>query len=135
MGIHDYRGHRCIIWDTQQEVHRFHEIFAKINDYCSCLWKPEIYFLRKSQARKVWNICWFFVVRIAMKFMLFFLRFKKKTVEIWTLWMINLENRNSCQEEICKKGILENFAKFTGKHLCRGLFFNKVAGLRRLQLY
>ena len=28
------------------------------------------------------------------------------------------------------KGVLRNFAKFTGKHLCQGLFFNKVAGLR-----
>ena len=28
-----------------------------------------------------------------------------------------------------KKGVLRNFAKFTGKHLCQGLFFNKVAGL------
>ena len=27
-----------------------------------------------------------------------------------------------------KKGVLRNFAKFTGKHLC--LFLNKVAGLR-----
>ena len=29
-----------------------------------------------------------------------------------------------------KKAVLKNFAKFTGKHLCRSLFFNKVAGLR-----
>ena len=29
-----------------------------------------------------------------------------------------------------KKGVLENFAKFLGKHLCQSLFFNKVAGLR-----
>ena len=29
-----------------------------------------------------------------------------------------------------KKGVLGNFAKFTGKHLCQRLFFNKVAGLR-----
>ena len=29
-----------------------------------------------------------------------------------------------------KKGILRNFAKFTGKYLCQGLFLNKVAGLR-----
>ena len=29
-----------------------------------------------------------------------------------------------------KKGILRNLAKFTGKHLCQSLFFNKVAGLR-----
>ena len=28
-----------------------------------------------------------------------------------------------------KKGVLRNFAKFTGKQLCQGLFFNKVAGL------
>ena len=27
-----------------------------------------------------------------------------------------------------KKGVLRNFAKFTGKHLCQSLFFNKVAG-------
>ena len=30
----------------------------------------------------------------------------------------------------CKKGILRNFAKLTGKHLCHSLFFNKVAGLQ-----
>ena len=30
----------------------------------------------------------------------------------------------------CKRGVLRNFAKFTGKHLCQGLFFKKVAGLR-----
>ena len=29
-----------------------------------------------------------------------------------------------------RKGILRNFAKFTGKHLCQSLFFNKVGGLR-----
>ena len=32
-------------------------------------------------------------------------------------------------EVFLKKGVLKNFAKFTGKHLCQGLFFNKVAGL------
>ena len=31
-------------------------------------------------------------------------------------------------EMFCKKGVLINFAKFTGKHLCQTLFFNKVAG-------
>ena len=29
-----------------------------------------------------------------------------------------------------KKGVLGNFAKFTGKHLWQSLFFNKVAGIR-----
>ena len=39
-------------------------------------------------------------------------------------------DRSSCPEVFCKKGVLGNFAKFTGKHLCQSLFFNKVAGLR-----
>ena len=30
----------------------------------------------------------------------------------------------------CKKGVLQNFAKFTGKHLFQSLFFKKVADLR-----
>ena len=30
----------------------------------------------------------------------------------------------------CKKGVLINFARFTGKHLCQSLLFNKVAVLR-----
>ena len=33
------------------------------------------------------------------------------------------------------KDVIRNFTKFTGKHLCQSLFFNKVAGLRRLLLY
>ena len=31
-------------------------------------------------------------------------------------------------EVVCKKGVLENFAKLTGKHLCQSLFSNKFAG-------
>ena len=30
----------------------------------------------------------------------------------------------------CKKGVLRNFTKSTGKQLCQALFFNKVEGLR-----
>ena len=37
--------------------------------------------------------------------------------------------RNSRPEVFCKKGVLRNFAKFTGKHLCHSLYFNEVAGL------
>ena len=29
---------------------------------------------------------------------------------------------------------LKNFAKFTGKHLCQSLFFNKVAGLQKVRM-
>ena len=28
------------------------------------------------------------------------------------------------------KGVFKNFAKFTGKHMCQSLFFNKVVGFR-----
>ena len=52
--------------------------------------------------------------------------------------------RSSHQRCFVKKGVLRNVTKFTGKHLCQSLFFNKVAGLSsttllkktsRLQLY
>ena len=33
--------------------------------------------------------------------------------------------RSSRPEVFCKKGVLRNFTKFTGKHLCQSLFFNK----------
>ena len=32
-------------------------------------------------------------------------------------------------EMFCKKVVLKDFAKFTGKHLCQSLFFYKVQGL------
>ena len=32
------------------------------------------------------------------------------------------KSRRSCPEEFCKKEVLKNFAKFTGKHLYRRLF-------------
>ena len=35
----------------------------------------------------------------------------------------NTNERSSRPEVFCKKGILRNFAKFTGKHLCQSLFF------------
>ena len=35
-------------------------------------------------------------------------------------------NRSSRPKVFCKKGVLRNFLKFTGKHLCQNLFFNKV---------
>ena len=41
-----------------------------------------------------------------------------------------LHQRGSRPEVFCKKGVLTNFAKLTGKHLYQSLFFNKVASLR-----
>ena len=38
--------------------------------------------------------------------------------------------RSSSQEMFCEKGVLRNFTKSTGKHLCQSLFFNNVSGLK-----
>ena len=48
----------------------------------------------------------------------------------WPKKALFLTSRSSCPEVFYKKGVLRNFAKFTGKHLCQSLFFNNVAGLR-----
>ena len=44
----------------------------------------------------------------------------------------------SCQKQplevFYKKGVIRNFAKFTGKHLCQRVLFDKVAGLRTAPL-
>ena len=40
---------------------------------------------------------------------------------------VNLKNRSSRPEVICKEGALKNFAKLTGKRLQWSLFLNKVS--------
>ena len=40
------------------------------------------------------------------------------------------KDRSSCPGVVCIKVVLKNFAKFTGEHLRRSLFFNKVADLK-----
>ena len=34
--------------------------------------------------------------------------------------------------KVLKTGILKNFGKFTGKHFCRNLYFNRVTGSQLL---
>ena len=58
----------------------------------------------------------------------FKLKFLSRKLEFYT------GVRSSHQRCSIKIGVLKNFAKFTGKHLCQSLFFNKVAD-GRLQLY
>ena len=41
--------------------------------------------------------------------------------------------RSSRPDVFCKKGVLRNFVKFIGKHLCQSLYFDKVAGLTLLK--
>ena len=46
---------------------------------------------------------------------------KEKKTKI--AWINHRQNHQRCSIE---KGVLKNFAKFTGKHPCQGLFFNQV---------
>ena len=39
-----------------------------------------------------------------------------------------LNTKSSPPDVFCEKVVLRNFAKFTRKHLCQGLFFDKVSG-------
>ena len=38
-----------------------------------------------------------------------------------------LKNKDRSSHRRCSVGVLKNFVKFTGRHLCQSLFFNKVA--------
>ena len=59
-------------------------------------------------------------------------------VKVWTYPYKNItcipswKDRFRSSQRRCslRKGVLRNFSKFTGKHLCQRLYFNKVAGLR-----
>ena len=47
----------------------------------------------------------------------------------WILWFFLVWPEAATTDDKKKKGILRNFAKFRGKHLCQRLFFNKVVFL------
>ena len=52
-------------------------------------------------------------------------------INIWIIPDINMpKHRSSRLEVFRRKDVFRNFSKFTGKHLCQSLFFNKVAGRR-----
>ena len=54
-----------------------------------------------------------------------------KVMDRQQILLLMLKFRNSHWRCSVRKGVLRNFAKFTEKHLCEVLIFNKVAGLRR----
>ena len=60
-------------------------------------------------------------------------RFSEVFIFYWNIVKVFCKRymfRSSHQRCSMKKGVLRNFKKYTGKHLCQGLFFQKVAGLR-----
>ena len=56
--------------------------------------------------------------------------FKSLATRFEHITSVYYQARSSRPEVFCKKDILRNFTKFTGKRLRQSLFFNKVAGLR-----
>ena len=50
-----------------------------------------------------------------------------RVISFLFLWQYS--SYRSSRPEFCEKDVLRNFAKFTEKHLCQSLFFNKVTGL------
>ena len=61
---------------------------------------------------------------------LFFVYFYKKLNK-------GLKMKFRCSHQRCseRKGVLRNFAKFTGKQLCQSHFLNKVTDLEKLQTW
>ena len=57
------------------------------------------------------------------------LRIRKHVDSLWESFQKWFWYSSCYQRCSIIKGVLKNFAKFTQKHLCRSLFFNKVAGL------
>ena len=53
------------------------------------------------------------------------------------IFLTNYTSRSSRPEEFCEKGVLRNFTKITGKHLCQSLFLIKLQalGLRPATLF
>ena len=56
------------------------------------------------------------------------------SLTIFAKHSISDSEKNQSPDVFFKKGVLKNFAKFTGKHQCQSLFFDKLQGLG-LQLY
>ena len=59
----------------------------------------------------------------------------KTTTRVFTTWNCDIQaicrgSHQRCSEK--KKGVLRNFIKFTGKHLCQSLFLNKKDTLAQL---
>ena len=72
----------------------------------------------------VWRVCLFIYL-----FWAIFLALLSQTIT-FTLQLHTCTGQKQPPECSIKIGVLKNFPKFTGKHLCESLFFNKAADLR-----
>ena len=87
------------MWYHQELCALMQQQLDRLNSWYSWCWKVVIKHVKKGR-----NF-WFLLVRWATK--------NSK---------MNKKSRSSCTEAFCKKEVLKNFEKFTGKHLCWRLF-------------
>ena len=94
-------------------------------------------FCEKQKAKILNHFCkkalsWMFerVLNTPLFFLVFQDTFLKLQRAFWSISLkVHFFYRISLSEVLCKKGAFKTFSKFAGKHLCKKLFFNKVAGL------
>ena len=81
------------------------------DQFCSTVFILLCYYIINTvYVNVLWNVYSLYHGRFYFKYRLFF--------------------RSSHRRFSVTKGVLKNFVKLTGKHLCQSLFFNKVGGLR-----
>ena len=90
------------------------------------------FFTQHREKLLVWSTWWLFC------WSLFIFQFFRKFFSILPSVILDFHYgsnfldfslRSSRLEVSCRKGVLRNIAKFTGKHLCQSPFLNKIAGL------
>ena len=86
----------------------------------------------------IWNRKLYFLTYTDLKKLVFFENSSIPLVQKLCIQILNIRMSSdvgsSRPETFCKKRVLRNFTKFTGKHLCHSLFFNKAVGLRHATL-
>ena len=60
----------------------------------------------------------------------FYIPWKHQKTRYFFIFSEAIIEKEAVVQRYSVKNVLKNFAKFTGKHLCQSLFFNKVAGRR-----
>ena len=93
------------------------------------------FFSKRDQIRSFLRIWSHLLKKTLMEKFIFCILTRKISRSVLFLQVIKMKNwpktRSRCPEVTYRIGALKNFAKFTRKHLCQSLFFNKVAGLSK----
>ena len=76
------------------------------------------------------TICFYFIIHIYSCHHSLLIWLDVPIFRLWLLKSVVCYKKKQPPEVFYKKGVLKNFAKFTGKYLSQSLFLNKVAGLR-----